>query len=193
VIVQADEIKQIRSAVAFTESQGVRMILLGSGDVARAADLLHEKKIPVIVDGVLSEPAREDDPYDRAYATAALLQAAGVPFCISSGGGGFGAMNTRNLPYHAAMAAAFGLRKDDALRSITLDAANILGVGKDLGSIEPGKSASLILTDGDPLEIRTKVLAEWIDGRAVALEDNRHERLYRKYAARPASSGAAKR
>jgi len=191
LIVQADEIKQIRSAVAFAESQGVRMILLGAGDVGLAAGLLREKQIPVIVDGVLSEPAREDDPYDDAYALAAKLHAAGVSFCISSGGGGFGAANTRNLPYHAAMAAAFGLPRDEAIRAITLAPARILGVSNDLGSIEAGKSASLILTDGDPLEIRTQVLAEWIDGRPVALEDNRHTRLYRKYAARPKAGAPA--
>jgi imidazolonepropionase-like amidohydrolase len=159
--------------------------LLGAGDVVLAADMLREKQIPVIVDGVLAVPGREDAAYDAAYTIAAQLKAAGVPFCISSGGGGFGAANTRNLPYHAAMAAAFGLTKDDALRAITLDPARILGVGDSLGSIEPGKSASLILTDGDPLEIRTRVLAAWIDGRHVALEDNRHLRLYRKYASRP--------
>ncbi len=192
VIVQADEIKQIRAAVAFAQSAGVRLIVLGAGDVARAADLLREKKVSVIVDGVLSVPSREDDPYDAAYATAAALKKAGVPFCISSGGGGFGAMNTRNLPYHAGMAAAFGLSKDDALEAITLGAARILGVDRDLGSIDKGKSASLIVTDGDPLEIETKVLAEWIDGRPVALEENKHERLYRKYAARPKAAAGTK-
>jgi imidazolonepropionase-like amidohydrolase len=185
LIVQADEIKQIRSAVAFAQAHGARMILLGAGDVPLASDLLREKKIPVIVDGVLSEPNREDAAYDAAYAIAAKLKSAGVTFAISSGGGGFGAMNTRNLPYHAGMASAFGLSKEDAFRAITLDPARILGVDADLGSIDNGKSASLILTDGDPLEVATKVIAEWIDGRPVALEDNRHERLYRKYAARP--------
>ena len=77
------------------------------------------------------------------------------------------------------------------MRAITLEPARILGVDADLGSIEAGKSASMILTDGDPLEIETKVLAEWIDGRQVALEDNRHERLYRKYAARPKAHSPA--
>lgn len=185
VIIQASEIRQIKSAISWARSEGIRMILLGSGDVPRAAELLRAAEIPVIVDGVLALPRREDDPYDAAYALPAQLKAAGVTFCISGGGGGFGAAMTRNLPYHAGMAAAFGLSKDDALRSITLDAARVLGVAKDLGSIEVGKSASLILTDGDPLEITTKITGEWIDGRPVALEDNKHERLYRRYASRP--------
>jgi imidazolonepropionase-like amidohydrolase len=100
----------------------VRLILLGAGDVAREAPLLKTKKIPVIVDGVLAEPAREDEPYDAAYTIGARLAEAGVPFCISSGGGSFASAMVRNLPYHAAMAAAFGLRKDTALRAITLSA-----------------------------------------------------------------------
>jgi len=185
VVVQASEIRQIRSAVAWGESEGVRMILLGAGDVARAAALLREKKIPVIVDGVLALPRREDEAYDAAYTVAAQLAAAGVPFCISSGGGGFGASNTRNLPYHAGMAAAFGLPKDAALKAVTLEPARILGVAADLGSLEKGKSASMILTDGDPLEITTNVLAEWIDGRSITIDDTKHVRLYRKYASRP--------
>jgi imidazolonepropionase-like amidohydrolase len=188
VIVQASEIRQIRSAVAWAESEGVRLVLLGAGDIGRAASLLAEKKVPVIVDGVLAVPAREDDPYDSAYAIASKLHDAGVRFAISSGGGSFDSANTRNLPYHAAMAAAFGLPKDAAFRAITLSPAEILGVGSDLGSIDVGKSASLILTDGDPLEIRTHVLASWIDGREASLDDNKHVRLYRKYRARPRPS-----
>jgi imidazolonepropionase-like amidohydrolase len=187
VVVQASEIRQIRSALAWAESEGVRVIVLGAGDVGRVADTLRERKIPVILDGVLALPRREDEPYDAAYSLASRLKEAGVRFCITSGGGGFGAANTRNLPYHAAMASAFGLSKDDAVRAITLDAAAILGVGADLGSIETGKSASLILTDGDPLEITTHVLDVWIDGRRVDVGDTKHVRLYRKYGARPKS------
>jgi imidazolonepropionase-like amidohydrolase len=190
VIVHASEVKQIKSAVAWADGQGLRVILLGAGDVAQAADLLREREIPVIVDGVLAQPSHEDDPYDAAYALASQLKAAGVTFCITSGGGGFGASNTRNLPYHAAMASAFGLSKDDALRAVTLDPAKILGVGDHLGSIERGKSASLVLTDGDILEIATKIEAEWIDGRAIVLDDNKHDRLYRKYASRPKAAPA---
>jgi imidazolonepropionase-like amidohydrolase len=90
------------------------------------------------------------------------------------------------------MAAAFGLPKEEALKSVTLYPAQILGVDRMLGSLEPGKSASLILTDGDPLEIRTRTVAEYIDGRETALAENRHERLYRKYRSRPAHRGASK-
>ncbi len=83
------------------------------------------------------------------------------------------------------MAAAFGLPKEEALKAVTLYPAEILGLGAALGSIEVGKSASLILTDGDPLEIRTKILAEYIDGRPVNLNNNKHYKLYEKYNNRP--------
>ncbi len=185
VIVHADEVRQIKSALDWARDEGVRVILSGSGDVWRVADLLRERSVPVIVESVLSLPDREDEPYDSAYALPAKLHAAGVKFCIATAGGGFGSSNSRNLPYHAGMAAAFGLPREEALKAVTLYPAEILGVGRELGSIEPGKSASLILTDGDPLEIRTQVRAAWIDGRPTTLENNRHDRLYRKYRERP--------
>jgi imidazolonepropionase-like amidohydrolase len=185
LIVHADEIRQIKSAVAWASEQGLRMVLDAAGDAWRAADLLREKGVPVIVRNVLRLPTREDEAYDSAYALPARLHAAGVDFCIASEGGGFEASNSRNLPYHAAMAASYGLPRDVALEAITIRAARILGVDRDLGSIEPGKSASVIVTDGDPLEIRSHVLAAWIDGRPVDLHANRHERLYEKHRGRP--------
>jgi imidazolonepropionase-like amidohydrolase len=184
VIVEASEIRQIREAVAWVKQEGLRMILAGGGDAWRAADLLRKEDIAVIVGPIFSNSFRPDEPYDTAYTTPLKLHEAGVRFCISNGGGGFAAANTRNLPWQAAMAAAFGLPKDAALKAVTLYPAQILGVGDRLGSIEAGKSASLILTDGDPLEIRTKVVKEFIDGRPVDL-GNRHQHLYDKYRSRP--------
>jgi imidazolonepropionase-like amidohydrolase len=184
VIVNATEIRQIKEAIAWTKQEGLRMVLAGGGDAWRAVDLLKSSDIPVIVGPVLSDSFRRDEPYDTAYTVPLKLRDAGVRFCISTGGGGFGASNTRNLPYHAGMAAAFGLPKDEALKAITLYPAQILGVGDRLGSIEVGKSASLMLTDGDPLEVRTRVVKVWIDGRLADLS-NRHQRLYDKYRARP--------
>jgi len=162
-----------------------RMILAGSGDVWRVADDLAAREVPVVLTSVLRLPARDDEPYDTAYTVAARLHEAGVRFCISTGGGSFDSANARNLPYHAAMAAAYGLPRDEALKAVTLYPAQILGLGRELGSIEPGKSASLIVTDGDPLEIRTQVLGAFIDGREVDLERNRHFELYTKYKNRP--------
>ena len=189
VMVQATEVRQIKDAIAWARDEGLRMILAGGGDARRVIDLLKENDIPVVVGPVLSDSFRRDEPYDTAYGLPEALRQAGVRFCISNGGGGFGAANTRNLPYQAGMAAAFGLPKDVALKAVTLYPAQILGVGDRLGSIEVGKSASLMLTDGDPLEIRTKVLRVFIDGREVDL-GNKHQRLYDKYRARPKPAAA---
>jgi imidazolonepropionase-like amidohydrolase len=183
VIVYADDVRQIKNAIEFFEQQKLRMILAGSGDVWRVADTLAAREIPVILTGVLALPSRDDEPYDTAYTTAAKLHEAGVKFCFA--GSSRSAANARNLPYHAAMASAFGLPRSEALRALTLYPAQILGVEDILGSIEEGKSASLIIVDSDPLEIRTRVEKEFIDGREVDLEDNKHDRLYRRYAARP--------
>jgi imidazolonepropionase-like amidohydrolase len=186
IIVEAGEIQQIRSALEWFDTQdGLRMILAGSGDVWRVADTLAARDVPVIVTSVLRLPARDDEPYDTAYSVAAKLREAGVRFCISTGGGSFESANTRNLPYHAAMAAAYGLQRDEALKAVTLYPAQILGVDRELGSLEPGKSASLIITDGDPLEITTRILGAFIDGRPVDLERNRQYELYSKYRNRP--------
>jgi imidazolonepropionase-like amidohydrolase len=183
VVVDANDLPQIEAAIAWAEAEGVRLILSGGADAWRAAETLAAKKIPVILGASLALPARAWEPYDTAYANAAKLNAAGVRLCITSGGAEFEASNTRNLPYQAAMAEAFGLPHDEALRAITRYPAEILGVSDRLGSIEPGKSASLILTDGDPLDIRTHVVRAWIDGRDLDLS-SRHTRLYERYKAR---------
>lgn len=175
--VEADEIQQIQSAVAFAQAEGVRVVIVGGYDAPDCADLLKKYDIPVIVAGVQRLPQRRHDPYDAAFSVPARLQAAGVRYCIS-GAGRMG--NVRNLPHHAALAAAFGLPADEALKSITLHAARILGIDDRLGSLEPGKDATLIVTTGDPLEITTQVTRAFIQGREVDLSD-RQKRLYAKY------------
>ena len=185
LIVHADEYRQIDSAIRWAAKENVRIIISGGYDAWRLAGELKERKIPVILGPVFTTPERRWEPYDTPYTAAEKLHEAGVPFCIAGGGSEFGASNTRNLPYRAAMAAAFGLPKDEALKAITLYPATILGVGDRLGSIEKGKSASLIVTDGDPLDIRTGVKHVFIDG-VEADPMNKHLRLYEKYSARPA-------
>ncbi|MGH9870129.1 MAG: amidohydrolase family protein [Candidatus Polarisedimenticolia bacterium] len=184
VVVSASEVRQIKDAVRWAREEGVRMILESSADAWRVADLLRENNIPVILGPVLSNSFRRDEPYDTAYTMPLKLHEAGVKFCLVNSGGGFGAPHTRNLPHHAGMAAAFGLPRDVALKAVTLYPAQILGAGDRLGSIEAGKSASLMLTDGDPLEIKTRVLKLFIDGQDVDL-GNRQQQLYDKYRARP--------
>ncbi|MDE0736309.1 MAG: amidohydrolase family protein [Pirellulaceae bacterium] len=179
IIVQANEIQQIQAAVAFASKRNLKMILFGGYDAPRCAPLLKQHQIPVIVGGVYQLPRRRHDPYDDAYTLPERLRQQGIKFCISSFGR-FGAANVRNLPYHAAVAAAFGLPEDEALRAITLSPAEILGVDQRVGSLQPGKDATLIITTGNPLETTTQVEQAFIQGRRVALND-RHKRLWRKY------------
>ena len=179
LIVHANDVTSIQDAVAFASAQKLRLIIHGGYDAPSCARLLVEQDVPVLVQGVYRLPLRRSDPYDLAYSVPARLRDAGVRFCIAGPGRG-GASNVRNLPYHAAMAAAFGLTPDEALRAITLSPAEILGVADRVGSLEVGKQATLIITDGDPLETATQVSACYIAGREVDL-NNRHQRLYNKY------------
>jgi imidazolonepropionase-like amidohydrolase len=179
LVIDADDLQQIQAAVAFAVEQKVSAIIHGGYDAPLCADLLKKHHIPVIVSEVYRLPLRRWEPYDTAYTLPARLHEAGVTFCIS-GGGRFGASMLRNLPYHAAMAVAFGLPADVALRSITLAPAEILGVANRVGSLEKGKDATLLITDGDPLETATQVEAAFVQGRPVDLND-RHKRLWKKY------------
>ena len=173
VIFRADREAEIRGAIRFAEEMKLKPIILGGNDAWKVASLLKEKNIPVILTGVFSLPGREDDAYDALYENPAKLQQAGVRFCISTGDAG---PEVRNLAQYAGMAAAFGLSKADAVKSVTLYPAQILNVADRLGSIEVGKMANLVVTDGDLLEIRTRIKYLLIDGRPVVLT-SRHTEL----------------
>ncbi len=179
MIVVADRVRQIQSAVAFAEEENVKLVIYGGYDAPLCAKLLNAHKIPVIVGGVQRLPRSRSDDYDAPFTLAKRLFDAKIEFCIS-GAGRFGASQVRNLPYHAAMAAAFGLPRGEALKAITLSPARILGVADRVGSLEVGKDATMIITDGDPLETVTHVDLAYIQGRVVDLS-SRHTRLWRKY------------
>jgi imidazolonepropionase-like amidohydrolase len=173
VIFRADREAEIRGAIRFAEEMKLKPIILGGNDAWKVASLLKEKNVPVILTGVFSLPGREDDTYDSLYENPAKLQQAGVRFCISTGDAG---PEVRNLAQYAGMAAAFGLSKADAVKSVTLYPAQVLNVADRLGSIEVGKMANLVVTDGDLLEIRTHIKYLLIDGRPVVLT-SRHTEL----------------
>jgi imidazolonepropionase-like amidohydrolase len=179
VIVQADDIRQITGAVAFADRERLKIIIAGGYDAPRCAELLKKQSIPVIVGGTYRLPRRRGDGYESAYALPAELHKAGIRFCISARSQ-FGANMVRNLPYHAAVAVAFGLPADEALKAITLYPAQILGLADRVGSLAVGKDATLFVADGDPLDTPTQVTAAWIAGRKVDLND-RHKTLYHKY------------
>ncbi|GBD31645.1 MAG: imidazolonepropionase [Gemmatimonadales bacterium] len=179
-LVGADEERDIRNAVEFMEKHNVRMILVGGREAWKVRELLAEKQIPVIAGPTQTLPTGQDEGYDEMYAAPGLLYQAGVKFAF----GTFNSSDSRTLPYEAGSAVSFGLPREQALRAITVNGAEILGLGDRLGTIEPGKIANLIVTDGDPLEIRTQVKHVIIAGRDVGT-DNRHLELYLKYRARP--------
>jgi len=179
VVIHADELRQITSAVAFAQQEKLKLIIAGGYDAPQCSALLKKYDVPVIVGGIYRLPRRRNDSYDASYSVPAALHAAGVRFCISARGR-FGASHVRNVPYHAATAVGFGLPADEALKSITLYPAQILGVADRVGSLEVGKDATLFIADGDPLDTPTQVTAAWIQGRKVDLDD-RHKRLYHKY------------
>jgi imidazolonepropionase-like amidohydrolase len=180
VVMHANLARDIKAALEFADEFKLKVILSGAHDVARVVDDVKRRNIPVILGPILALPQREDDPYDLLFTNAKTLHDASIPFAIQTAD----AHNARNLPYNAASCAAFGLPKDVALKSVTLYPAQIWGVADRLGSLEVGKSASLILTDGDPLEIRTNVKRVFIAGEEIPM-DSRHTLLYEKFRKRP--------
>lgn len=173
VIFRAERERDIRSAIRFAEEMKLKPVIIGASEGWKMAAFLKEHNVPVILDGVLNLPLREDDAYDSLFENAAKLQAAGVRFSISTGDSG---AQVRDLPYQAGMAAAFGLSKAEALKSVTLYPAQIMGVADRMGSIEQGKIANLVIADGDMLEARTSVRYLFINGRQIPLV-SRHTML----------------
>lgn len=180
VFVHADDIRQIQTAVSWAGEEKLKMVLVGGYDAWRVSELLKEEQIPVIIAGIHQLPNRRWEDYDAPFTLPKKLHDAGIKFCIAGSGGAFAAAHARNLPYEAATAAAYGLPREVALQALTLFPAQILGVEDRVGSLETGKDATLIVTDGDPLEIVTRVEMEFIQGRRIDLS-SRHTRLYEKY------------
>ncbi|HEX6940959.1 MAG TPA: amidohydrolase family protein [Longimicrobiales bacterium] len=180
VLARVDRARDIRNVVAFAEEQGIRLILAGAAEGYEVASLLAEKGIPVILGPTQALPTGPDKPYDERYANPGKLHAAGVKIAFAT----FNSADSRTLPYEAAMAIPYGLPRDVALRAVTVNAAEMLGLADRLGTIEPGKIANLIVTDGDPLEITTQIRHLIIAGREVDTM-NKHRELYEKYRSRP--------
>ncbi len=176
VFFNADLADDIKASVRFAEEFGLKPVIAGGAQAWKVASFLASKKVPVLVGPVMRLPMNKYDPYDSAYANAARLHKAGVLFAIRTGD----SSNARNLPYHAALAAAHGLPREEALKAITVYPARILGVEDRNGSLSPGKSADVILATGDPLEVVTDVVAVFIDGKPQSLE-TRHTRLRDKF------------
>ena len=174
IIFTAERERDIRSIIKFVEETKVKGIIVGGGDAWKAADGLKKNNIPVIFTNIYNLPAQDDDPYDYFYEGPSKLQKAGVKFAVSTGDGG---AEVRDLPYHAGIAGAFGLGKDEALKSVTLYPAQILGIADRYGSIETGKIANIVVADGDILDPRTNIKYLFINDRLLPLT-SRHTELY---------------
>lgn len=177
VYVRASSMGQIESAVAWAVRRDLKIIIVGGQQADEVIPLLKKHDVPVIVGGTHRTPSRRDAAYDEPFALPRTLFEAGIRFCLASGGG---ASNERNLNHNAATAAAYGLPRSEALRAVTLGAAELSGLGETHGAIVPGRSATLIVTSGDALEITSDTLIAYIDGRRLDL-GSRHKELYAKY------------
>ncbi|HMD97366.1 MAG TPA: amidohydrolase family protein [Terriglobia bacterium] len=180
LLVMAEGKREIRSAVEFCDKQKLKMILAGGSESYKVKDLLAAKHIPVILGRTQELPEDEDASYDQSYVTPSQLAAAGIKIAFAS----FNASFARRLPYQAANCVPYGLPYEEALKAVTLYPAQILGLADQLGTIEPGKMADVIVTDGDPLAIPTQVRYLFINGELTST-DNKHLRLYEKYRRRP--------
>ncbi len=183
VLVFADRARDIRNAVEFFEKQKIKMILAGGAEASKVKELLRSRGVAVILRPTLGEPAEEDEAYDQLMTQPSVLQEAGVKFAFASFDNSF----ARRLGQQAANAVAHGLPYEEGLKAVTLYPAQIFGLDGQLGTIENGKVASLIVTRGDPLELTTEVKYLFIKGQLTST-DNRHKDLYRKYANRPKST-----
>lgn len=178
--IHANSVQQIEAAVEWATRQELNMVLVGGRDAWMLTDLLKKNDIPVIIEATHKLPSRRHSDYDESFKTPLKLYEAEIEFCITSNSGSFQTPHLRNLPYEAATAAAHGLPKDEALKSVTIHAAEILGIADRVGSLETGKDATFIITDGDPLEVMTQVEQLYIQGRKVDMSD-RHKILRDKY------------
>lgn len=184
LFVHAGDRRQVLAALGLAEAEALRIVIVGGNDALAVADTLAAAQVPVVFEDAMGRPA-DHEPVHHPFAVAGRLSAAGVEVAIARGSGGWNDALQRNLPFLAAMATAHGLPHGDALRALTVVPARILGVDDRLGSIAPGKDASLIAVRGDLLDIRSPVERMWIGGVEVDLA-NRQTRLHERYSGRPA-------
>lgn len=179
--IYADNVKEITEAIYFSKQYGLkRLVIVGGKESWMITDVLKENNVAVILSRVHSLPQRAEEDVDLPYKLPFLLYKAGVLFCLGNEGD-MEAMGTRNLPFLAGTAAAYGLHEEYALTAITLNTAKILGVDKTVGSIEVGKDATLFISTGDALDMRTNnVEKAYIQGLPVDL-NNDQKNLYLKY------------
>jgi len=175
--IEVNSAKDILSAIEWVENREYKnVVLTGVSEGWRVADKIAEAGIPVITGPVLSTPTRGSDSYDTPYKNPGLMQKAGVKVALRT----MDTENSRNLPYNAGFAAAYGMGTEEALKAITINAAEIMGVGDQLGSIEVGKKANIFVSTGDPFQTSTKILDVFIDGYKIPMTSRQTE-LYDEF------------
>jgi imidazolonepropionase-like amidohydrolase len=178
LFIHCDVAREILAAIDFKNEFGFDIVLVGASESVQVADILKKNNIPVILSQMHALPTLADDGVDLPYQTPALLQKAGVLFAINDEDGQH---RGKNLPFNAGTAAAYGLSKEEALSSITLNAAKILGIADKTGSLETGKDANVVISEGDILDMRSSNISMvLIGGRIVSLTD-KHKQLYERY------------
>lgn len=178
LFIHADLVKQLLIAVDFVKEFGIDVVIVGGAESWQIANLLKQNNISVILSREFRLPETEDEDVDQPFKTPYMLKQAGVLFALNDD---HDEARYRNLAFNAGQAVAYGLSKEDALRAITLDAAKILGVDDRTGSIEEGKDANIVVSEGDILDMRSSIIdAAFIQGRKVSL-DNKQTQLYHRY------------
>lgn len=178
LFIHCDEVKQMMLAIDFVKEFGFDVVIVGGTESWQIAELLKQNNLAVILTQEHSLPTLDDGDIDQPYKTAAALQKAGVLYCLNDDDG---QNRGRNLPFNAGTAATYGLTKEEALTAITLNAAKVLGIAERTGSIEAGKDANIVISNGDILDMRSSVVtAAWIQGRKIDLS-SKHTQLFERY------------
>lgn len=176
--IRCNVVREILAAIDFKNEFGFDIVLVGASESYQVSDILKRNNIPVVLSQMHALPTLADDGVDLPYQLPALLQKAGVQFAICDEDG---QQRGKNLPFQAGTAAAYGLTKEEALSAITLNAAKILGIADRTGSIETGKDANIVISEGDILDMRSSNISlVMIGGRIVSLTD-KHKLLYERY------------
>lgn len=168
VVVSADGASQINDAITWAKAENLRLVIRGGEDAIHVADRLVAENVPVILTSTMDAPSRDHEGYDAAYRRAAQLHQAGVKFAIS---GGAGSLYTDRLPYEAGVAVAFGLPEEEAIKAVTINAAELMGLDDRLGSLEPGKQATFLITTGTPIDMTSNIEQAYIQGRELDMND----------------------
>jgi len=177
VVVAANTVSQINDAMTWAKAEGVRLVIRGGRDAIHVADRLKAENVPVILTSTMDAPQRNYEGYDGGYNAPAQLYAAGVRFAIAGGSGG---LYTYRLPWEAGVAVAFGLPEEEALKAVTINAAEFMGIADQVGSLEVGKQATLLITSGTPLNMTSDVIQAYIQGREIDMNDMQKQ-FFKKY------------